>query len=401
VPEPAAAVHLPDFEVVGEAKWALAWPLWTDRTFETLQVGAHNRFAHAAAMSVCANVGTMYNPLTLFGGSSTGKSHFLNALGTKLPQDGTVLRTTGVRMSFMAISQGQAFANQFQPYRVLLVDDLELMMLTETNKPTLAKVLANFLSGGKQLVLACGQNPKALGYLEAALGFTFAQGWTVELKAPGPAALKMIGGEALVRSGLGLTEGEGADFAIKAGGTLHGFVQLLRRVKSLREAGLLEPLPALLSRLDLPGEPSPIAESVTSEFRWPAGSPSRGGLALLFPEGKEGAARHFLSKVHAAFGRLALQGSFQEVASRGYAPAKGIEAVLQVADGADRVSAAAALVLGPQADVNGGLSEPEFAQGVLRALASIKTRAAYVRHSTADSDQAAACAAGDLLAEPQ
>ena len=55
-------------------------------TFEEFVIGASNRFAHAAAMSVAEKPAAAYNPLFVYGDSGLGKTHLLHAVGHHMCQ---------------------------------------------------------------------------------------------------------------------------------------------------------------------------------------------------------------------------------------------------------------------------------------------------------------------------
>ncbi|MDO8802995.1 MAG: DnaA/Hda family protein [Elusimicrobiota bacterium] len=200
-PAPARAAGPPAGSTARtKAKWAMELPLIPTYSFQTLVAGSHNRFAHAAAMAVVENPGVIYNPLLLFGVPGTGKTHFINSISYGLSASigqSNIFVTDGIKLSKgveLAIKEGGIgrLEELFAKVKVLIIDDVHLLMVSEGNKKYISKWLNDFVTQNKQIVATSVFPPKSLSGLEDAVGFQFTQGWMVDLKMPAPQAYKAI-----------------------------------------------------------------------------------------------------------------------------------------------------------------------------------------------------------------
>jgi len=104
-------------------------------TFATYVVGAANRLAHAASLSVSERPGGAYNPLFLYGGTGLGKTHLLHAIGNAVAERSPkrqVLYITGEAFTNEFItsiqqSGAEAFRSRFRKIDVLLIDDIQFL----------------------------------------------------------------------------------------------------------------------------------------------------------------------------------------------------------------------------------------------------------------------------------
>ena len=107
-------------------------------TFNNFVVGNSNKFAHAGALSVAENPGTMYNPLFLYGNSGLGKTHLMHAIGNYIVANTNkkVLYVTSEQFKSEFVKANKKdengenfnyvdfFKNKYRNIDVLLIDDI-------------------------------------------------------------------------------------------------------------------------------------------------------------------------------------------------------------------------------------------------------------------------------------
>lgn len=367
--------------------WGLHQALDAGHSFETLLVGAYNRFAHAAATSVVSAPGTMYNPLFLYGAPGAGKTHVAQSIARALGQalgDENVLSTSGSRLSSavshaLAENRYKELDEVLQKAKALVVDDIHLLAVTEANRQTLAQVFAIFFSKNLQVVLTSIYPPRALGALEEALKISFGKGWSVDVKIPNPNVQAEIVRSQLDRLAIQLSTDEGKRFLELLGPNYFESIRWARRLKRFvrqgQAVGRNPAPPDLFPVLFDPGVKQPHEEMPTAAelqsiaaFKPPAPKPDAKNIAFMVPKGGEALAPWVLARFFQTGGELGITQSYRPVLVEAYDAQQPFGVPFQIGELCARSNAQAAVVIGPPPDTQLAQREQEFSHAVNRIL---------------------------------
>lgn len=401
-PPPEAAAPPPALApaAAGAALTALTDELRADWTFETLLVGAYNRFAHAAAMSVVSSPGSMYNPLFLYGVPGTGKSHLLYAIANSMSKGlgtASLLVTSGARLS-RAVSAAAASGSmaaidkKVADSKSIFVDDIHLLSVNDQNKDLLAKLFKSFFDRSQQVVMTSMYPPKALGALEEALKFTFSKGWSVDLKIPNQNVQRDLISAVNDRVGSQFGGDEIGQLADKL--TMWGYQDLtlwIERLAGLRKLRAAAGQPAsLMDMLRIIYEPITIGSEVPSvstagaAFTPPAAPAGSQPLAVIVPKGEEGLGAYAANRFHEVGGKNGFTRTYSYALLEMYDAMQQVGVPFQIADMCHRAGVTRALIVGPGPNSPLAPRAAEFGHAVRRILDSSGVATGWIPHSRLD-----------------
>jgi chromosomal replication initiator protein len=161
-------------------------------TFDQFVIGASNRFAHAAALSVAESPGRSYNPLFIYGPAGLGKTHLMHAIGHHVR---TVFRNKRVRYvstesfmnEFVDAIRAKAmpgFKRRYRDLDVLLIDDIQFLERTQELQEEFFHTFNQLHGEGGQIVISSDRPPKSIASLEDRLRTRFEWGLITDVQPP-------------------------------------------------------------------------------------------------------------------------------------------------------------------------------------------------------------------------
>ena len=167
-------------------------------SFDTFIVGNTNKFAHAAALSVAENPGSMYNPLFLYGNSGLGKTHLMHAIGNYIVENSNkkVLYVTSeqFRQEYTNATRKdekgenftyiEFFKEKYRNIDVLLIDDIQYLKGATKTQEEFFHTFNNLYNDSKQIIISSDRSPDDLNILEDRFKTRFNWGLKVNIYPP-------------------------------------------------------------------------------------------------------------------------------------------------------------------------------------------------------------------------
>lgn len=161
-------------------------------TFDTFVIGKGNQMAHAAALVVSEEPGTIYNPLFFYGGVGLGKTHLMHAIGhqyLQLNPGANVKYVTSENFANDFINSiqdrtSESFRQEYRNVDLLLVDDIQFFADKEGTQEEFFHTFNELYDKRKQIVLTSDRLPNEIPKLQERLVSRFAWGLSVDITPP-------------------------------------------------------------------------------------------------------------------------------------------------------------------------------------------------------------------------
>jgi chromosomal replication initiator protein len=161
-------------------------------SFENFVTGKANQLAHAAAIQVADSLGSIYNPLFVYGGVGLGKTHLLQAIGNHVQQQNPKAKICYVHATnyvsdlvrAVQTKQFDQFKQFYNSLDLLLIDDIQFIADKPGTQQEFFYTLNTLTEAHKQVVITCDTFPKEIHGMEPRLTSRFSWGLTVAIDPP-------------------------------------------------------------------------------------------------------------------------------------------------------------------------------------------------------------------------
>ncbi len=161
-------------------------------SFDSFIVGPFNELAYAASQAVIKNIGSVYNPFFVYGGTGHGKTHIIQAIGNKITEknkDVKVFYVTSERfvvdyVTSIQLNKVTDFKEKYRKYDVLIMDDIQFLSNKEKTQEELFHLFNTLYDNNKQIVFSSDKHPNYIPGLEDRLKSRFGAGMIVDIPPP-------------------------------------------------------------------------------------------------------------------------------------------------------------------------------------------------------------------------
>lgn len=172
-------------------------PLNANYTFENFVTGPNNQMAQAGALAISEQLGTLYNPFIIHGGTGLGKTHLMQAIGHEVLKRNPNIRIMNVscekfindfieslRKSGKDESLMQKFREKYRTVDLLLIDDVQFLENKEETQNEFFHTFNELALNQKQIVMTSDRPIDKIPKLNDRLVSRFKQGTSCDVTLP-------------------------------------------------------------------------------------------------------------------------------------------------------------------------------------------------------------------------
>ena len=182
--------------------------------FDNFILGVSNELSRTVGENIAENPAKTFNPLFLYGPSGVGKTHLINAIGTRIKELHPQKRVLYVSAHLFQVQYTDSirtnhfndFISFYQTIDVLIIDDIQEIAGVTKTQNTFFHIFNHLHQNGKQLILTSDRAPIMLQGMEDRLITRFKWGLVAELEKPDYELRKNILRNKVRQDGLSIPE---------------------------------------------------------------------------------------------------------------------------------------------------------------------------------------------------
>ena len=179
-------------------------------TFDNYMEGSSNKLSRTAAESVAVLPGRTFNPLFIHGASGVGKTHLVNAIGSRIKQLHPEMRVLYISAHLFQVQYTDSilhknfndFMRFYQSIDILIIDDIQEIAGMPGTQNAFFHIFNHLHLNGKQLIMTSDRSPADLKGMEERLITRFKWGLCAEIERPDLELRKSILRSKVRRDGL-------------------------------------------------------------------------------------------------------------------------------------------------------------------------------------------------------
>jgi len=161
-------------------------------SFDNFIVGPSNSLAYAAAQAIVENLGKVYNPLFIYGGTGLGKTHLLHAIGNAAQKKSSNIQVCYETtdhfvtefINCIRFDKADQFRSKYQKPDLLLIDDVQFFSNKEQTQEIFFHIFNNLYENQKQIVMSSDTFPKEIAGLQSRLKSRLEWGLVADVQIP-------------------------------------------------------------------------------------------------------------------------------------------------------------------------------------------------------------------------